>query len=193
MNKVLQRCAWSLSNGDLYEKYHDQEWGEPVHDDKKLFEFLVLESAQAGLSWAIILKKREGYRKAFANFDPVKVAKFTEKDVEKLLKNEGIIRNGMKIRAAINNAQRFLEVQKEFGSFAEYMWDFVDGKPLDGRRKSIKDIPSKTELAEKFSKDLKKRGFKFLGPVVCYAHMQAVGMVNDHEISCFRYKQLVRL
>lgn len=173
----------------LYVKYHDEEWSVPVYDDRKLFEFIVLESAQAGLSWEIILGKREGYRKAFKGFDPKKVAKMTEKDVERLLKDPSIVRNRLKVRATVNNAQRFLEVQKEFGSFADYMWAWVKGRPLQNRWKSVKELPAKTELAEKMAKDLKKRGFKFLGPTVWYAHMQAVGMVNDHTTDCFRYRK----
>lgn len=171
-------------------KYHDKEWGKPVRDDRKIFEFLVLESAQAGLSWLTILRKREGYRRAFANFKPRQVARFSVRDVSKLLKNPNIIRNRLKIEAAINNAQRFLEVKKEFGSFSKYMWSFVKGKPIDGKRKSLSDIPAITKESEALSKDLKRRGFKFLGPTVVYAHMQAVGMANDHVQSCFRYKEL---
>jgi DNA-3-methyladenine glycosylase I len=171
-------------------KYHDTEWGVPVQNDRKIFEFLVLESAQAGLSWITILRKRKNYRKAFARFDPRKVARFGKEDVLTLLKNSGIIRNRLKIMATINNAQRFLEVQKEFGSFSKYMWGFVRGIPIDGKRKRLADLPATTKEAETFAKDLKKRGFKFLGPTVVYAHMQAVGMVNDHIVNCFRYKQI---
>lgn len=166
--------------------YHDAEWGTPVHDDKILFEFLVLESAQAGLSWRTVLHKREGYRKAFANFDAKKVARFNEAAVERLLQNPGIIRNRAKIAAAINNAIRFLEIQEEFGSFAAYSWTFVKGKPLRHRIKKQADIPVTTPEAHVFAADLKRRGFKFLGPTVVYAHMQAVGMANDHMLSCFR-------
>jgi len=190
MAKTLQRCEWSQGNSELYENYHDQEWGVPVHEDQKIFEFLILESAQAGLSWSTILKKRENYRKAFAGFDPKKVSKFSEKDVERLMQDAGIIRNRLKILAAISNAKSFLEVQKEFGSFDAYIWNFVGGKPIVNKRESLKTIPAQTEISEKLSKDLKKRGFKFLGPVVCYAHMQATGMVNDHVVSCFRYSVL---
>ena len=171
-------------------KYHDREWGVPVTSDRRIFEFLVLESAQAGLSWLTILRKREGYRRNFANFDPKKVAKFSKKDVARLLKDPSIIRNRLKIEATINNAQKFLEVQKEFGTFSKYMWSFVGSKPIDGKRKSLKDLPAITKEAEAFSKDLKNRGFKFLGPTTIYAHMQAVGMANDHITSCFRYKEL---
>lgn len=170
--------------------YHDTEWGVPVFDDRKLFEFLVLESAQAGLSWRTILHKREGYKRNFANFDPKKVAKFGKREIAKALKDPGIIRNRLKIEATITNAQKFLEIQKEFGSFSNYMWNFVGGKVIDGKRKRQGDIPAITKEAEVFSKDLKKRVFKFLGPTVVYAHMQAVGMANDHVRSCFRYNEL---
>jgi len=186
----LVRCAWNSFEDPLYRKYHDDEWGVPVYEDRKIFEFLVLESAQAGLSWSTVLRKRENYRKAFAGFDPVKVAKFTQKDVTKLLGNAGIIRNRMKIEAAINNAQRFLEIQKEFGTFSKYIWGFVGGKTIRNRWKSIKQLPVITPEAEALAKDFKKRGFKFLGPTVLYAHMQATGMVNDHTVDCFRYKQV---
>ena len=174
-------------------QYHDVEWGVPVTDDRKLFEFLVLESAQAGLSWRTVLHKRKGYRKAFANFDPKKVAKFGKKEIEQLLKNPNIIRNRLKIIATINNAQRFLEVQKECSSFSSYMWSFVGGTPIDGKRKTLKDLPAITKEAEVFFKDLKQRGFKFLGPTVVYAHMQAVGMVNDHLVDCVRYKEIKKM
>ncbi len=182
-------CPWPGTDEQMI-KYHDTEWGVPVFDDRKLFEFLVLESAQAGLSWRIILHKREGYRKNFAGFDPKKVAKFGKKEVTKAMKDAGIIRNHLKIESTITNAQKFLEVQKEFGSFSDYMWSFVNGRVIDGKRKTLKDIPAITKEAEAFSKDLKKRGFKFLGPTVVYAHMQAVGMVNDHIQGCFRYKEV---
>ncbi len=170
--------------------YHDYEWGVPVTDDRKQFEFLVLESAQAGLSWSTILNKRENYRKAFAGFDPVKVAKFGILHVKKLMNNAGIIRNRLKIEASVNNAQKFLEVQKEFGSFSNYIWDFTGGKPQTNCWKTLKNLPPKTELSDALSKDLKKRGFKFLGSTVLYSHMQAVGLVNDHLTTCFRYKEL---
>lgn len=183
------RCEWPTSDPLLIE-YHDREWGATVKSDRKIFEFLVLESAQAGLSWITILRKREGYKKAFAGFDPKKVARFTKRDVARLLKNPNIIRNRLKIEATINNAKRFLEIQMEFGSFSTYMWDFVGGAPMDGRRKCLQDLPAITKEAEVFAKDLKTRGFKFLGPTVVYAHMQAVGMVNDHTLDCFRYEQL---
>lgn len=183
------RCQWPLGN-PLMLTYHDEEWGVPVFDDRKLFEFLVLESAQAGLSWLIVLRKREGYRKAFADFDPQKVAKFTDKHVAKLLLNPGIIRNRLKVQATINNAQQFIKTQEEFGSFAKYMWRFVDGKPIRNKWKTLKQLPAVTKEAEVISKDLKARGFKFLGPTVIYAHMQATGMVNDHMVDCFRYKEV---
>lgn len=186
---MKKRCAWVNEADDLYQEYHDKEWGRPVYDDQTIFEFLVLESAQAGLSWITILRKRENYRKAFANFAPEKVAKFTEKKVLSLLKNSGIVRNELKIRAAINNAQRFLEVQKEFGSFAKYIWAFVDNKPVDGKRKTSKQIPASTPISDTLAKDMKKRGFKFLGSTTLYAHMQATGMVNDHLTTCFCYKR----
>ena len=178
-----KRCAW-VTEDPLYIRYHDREWGRPVKNDRKLFEFLVLESAQAGLSWITILRKRENYRKAFADFDYKKVARFNEKKVASLLKDSGIIRNEMKIRAAINNAQRFLEVRAEFGSFSKYMWDFIGGKPIDHRPKSSKYVPATTPLSDAWAKDMKRRGFKFLGSTTLYAHMQAVGMVNDHLVDC---------
>lgn len=168
-------------------EYHDSEWGRPIHDDLQHFEFLVLEAAQAGLSWSTVLKKREGYRKAFSGFDPRKVARYRLEKIEKLMLNPAIIRNRLKIEAAVNNAKRFLEVQKEFGTFDAYCWQFVGGKPLINRRKSTKEIPATTKESDAFSKDLKKRGFKFVGSTVIYAHMQAVGMVNDHTTDCFCY------
>jgi DNA-3-methyladenine glycosylase I len=186
-------CAWVPLEDELYRTYHDEEWGVPVFDDRKIFEFLVLESAQAGLSWITVLRKRENYRRAFRDFDPVKVAKFTKATVNKLLKDPGIIRNRMKVEAAVNNAKRFLEVKEEFGSFSKYIWGFVNGKPLQNKHKTIKHLPAKTPLAEKIAKDLKKRGFKFLGPTVIYAHMQATGMVNDHTTDCFRHAQVSKL
>ena len=183
MKKV---CSWPKGE-PLMVKYHDREWGKPVRNDRKIFEFLVLESAQAGLSWLTILRKREGYRRAFANFEPSSVARFNARDVSRLIENPDIIRNRLKIEATINNAKRFLEVQKEFGTFSKYMWSFVKGRPIDGKRKNLKDLPAITKESETFAKDLKRRGFKFLGPIVIYAHMQAVGMVNDHLVSCFLY------
>lgn len=185
------RCAWVNPNNDLYIKYHDQEWGVPVYDDRKLFEFIILEGAQAGLSWETILKRREGYRRAFADFDPEQVAKFDEEKIQDLLQNPAIIRNKLKVRGAVQNAQAFLRIQKEFGSFSKYIWGFVDGKPIINHRTSIEHIPAVTELAEKISKDLKKRGFTFVGPTIIYAHMQATGMVNDHTIDCFRYREVI--
>ncbi len=189
MMKEKNRCAWGRMD-ELYIAYHDNEWGVPVYDDQKIFEFLVLESAQAGLSWITVLRKRENYRRAFAGFDPKRIAKFSQRDVEKLLGNAGIIRNRLKIEAAVNNARCFLEIQKEFGSFAKYIWGFVGGKPLRNKWKKISDLPVTTKEAEALSKDLKKRGFKFLGPTVIYAHMQATGMVNDHIVDCFRYHEV---
>ncbi len=171
-------------------RYHDEEWGVPVRDDRKQFEFLVLESAQAGLSWRTVLYKRENYRKAFAGFDPKKIVKFGKADVRRLLKNAGIIRNRLKIESTINNAARFLEIQKEFGTFSDYIWQFVNGRTVKNRWKSLKQLPALTPEAEALSRDLKKRGFKFLGPTVIYAHMQAVGMVNDHVLSCYRYREV---
>jgi len=187
----MNRCKWCGQDG-LYIKYHDEEWGKPVFNDNRQFEFLVLESAQAGLSWITILRKRENYRKAYENFDPSAVAAFDELKVQELMNNEGIIRNERKIRASINNAVRFLEVQSEFGSFYDYMWRFVDYKPVINKWRSESEVPAKTELAEEISRDMKKRGFKFLGPVIVYSHLQATGLVNDHVMDCFRYEQLVR-
>lgn len=187
---MKKRCAW-VSSDPLYIKYHDEEWGVPIHDDRKLFEFLVLETFQAGLSWITILKKRENFRKAFDNFDPVKISQYDENKIDELMKNEGIIRNRKKIEAIINNAKAFLKIQEEFGSFDKYLWQFVDNKPIINSWADISCIPSKTALSEKISKDMKKRGFKFFGPTICYAHMQAVGMVNDHTTDCFRYKEII--
>jgi DNA-3-methyladenine glycosylase I len=183
------RCGWSTSD-PLYIDYHDREWGVPVHEDRLLFEFLILEGAQAGLSWITVLRKRENYRKAFDNFDPLKVSKYSDKKIEKLLNNEGIIRNKLKINAAIQNAESFLVIQKEFGSFDKYIWKFVDYNPKINHRKNLKAIPATTYESDLMSKDLKKRGFKFAGSTICYAFMQAVGMVNDHTTDCFRYKEL---
>jgi len=183
------RCPWCLSFPD-YIKYHDEEWGVPVHDDLVHFEFLILEGAQAGLSWSTILKKRQGYQKNFAGFDPKKVARFTEARIEKILQDPGIIRNRLKVNAAVNNAKRFLEVQKEFGSFNSYIWSFVGGKPIINKRKTIRDVPATTPESDALSKDLIKRGFKFVGSTVIYAHMQACGLVNDHLVDCWRYKAL---
>lgn len=190
MSKTKARCRWP-GEDPLYIKYHDEEWGVPVYDDKKLFEFLILEGAQAGLSWITILRRREGYRKAFANFDVKKVAKFDKKKMAALLKDEGIIRNRLKIAAAVKNAQAFIQVQKEFGSFSNYQWQFVGGKPI--LRKHKAGIPATTKESDAFSKDLKKRGFSFVGSTIMYAHMQAVGMVNDHLPTCFRHKECKKL
>jgi DNA-3-methyladenine glycosylase I len=184
-----QRCEW-CGTDPLYVAYHDEEWGVPVHDDAKLFEFLILEGAQAGLSWLTILRKREGYRKAFAGFDAEKVARFTERRIDKLLENPGIVRNRLKVRSAVRNAQLFLEIQEEFGSFDAYQWRFVDGRPKVNRWKRMRDLPASTAESDAFSRDLKQRGFKFVGSTIMYAHMQAVGMVNDHTVDCFCYRQL---
>lgn len=179
----LIRCGW-CEKDDLYRKYHDEEWGKPVYDDETIFEFLVLESFQAGLSWYTILKKRENFKKAFDDFNYDIIATYSEDKVEDLMNNAGIIRNRLKILATINNAQRFQEVQKEFGSFSKYIWSFVDGKPIVNHPKTLSDVPATTEISDALSKDLKKRGFKFLGSTVIYAHMQATGMVNDHLVDC---------
>ena len=185
----MNRCAWGSSNPLMIE-YHDTEWGVPLHDEQKLFEFLILEGMQAGLSWSTILNKRENFRRAFAGFDVVKVARFGKRDIKRLLKDAGIIRNRLKIEAAINNAQRFSEVQSEFGSFDAYIWGFVNGQPIKNRLKSLKEIPARTPLSDAISKDLKQRGFKFVGSTIVYAHMQATGMVNDHTVDCFRYDEV---
>lgn len=187
MNKT--RCTWP-GNDPLYIEYHDTEWGIPLRDEQKLFEFLILETFQAGLSWITVLRKRENFRKAFDYFDYKKVALYDENKIESLLQDEGIIRNKLKVKATISNAIAFMEVQKEFGSFSKYIWGFVDNKPILNNHKSISEIQATTELSETISKDLKKRGFKFVGPTVIYAHMQATGMVNDHTIDCFRYKEV---
>ena len=185
------RCAWATT--ELGIAYHDREWGVPQHDDRVLFEFLILEGAQAGLSWETILRKRENYRKAFAEFDPAKVARFDTKRVEKLLTDPGIVRNKLKVAGAVRNAKAFLAVQKEFGSFDKYIWQFVGGKPLVNRVESFKNVPARTPESDAMSKDLAKRGFTFVGSTICYAFMQAVGMVNDHHVGCFRYKQVGKL
>ena len=183
----MKRCGWAKN--ELAVHYHDTEWGVPLHDERALFEFIVLEGAQAGLSWDTILRKREAYREAFDNFDVNRVARYTDKRIEKLLKNEGIIRNRLKINSAVNNAKAFLKVQKEFGSFDKYIWGFVDGQPIVNKWKEMSQIPAKTEVSDRVSKDLKQRGFNFVGSTIIYAHMQATGMVNDHLVSCFRYKE----
>jgi DNA-3-methyladenine glycosylase I len=185
----MNRCAWG-SNNPLMIEYHDTEWGVPLHDDQRLFEFLVLEGMQAGLSWSTILNKRENFRRAFAEFDVAQVARFGKRDINRLLKDAGIIRNRLKIEAAINNAQRFSEVQNEFGSFDAYIWGFVDGQPIKNGFTSLQDIPARTPLSDAISKDLKQRGFKFVGSTIVYAHMQATGMVNDHTVDCFRYNEV---
>jgi len=190
--KEKKRCPWCLGFAQ-YVAYHDQEWGVPVHDDRVHFEFLILEGAQAGLSWATILKKREGYRQAFASFDPVKVARFSEKRLEKILLDPGIVRNRLKVYAAVNNARQFLKVQKEFGSFDTYIWQFVNGKPIVNIRKSTNEVPATTPESDALSKDMQKRGFKFVGSTVIYAHMQACGLVNDHLEACFRFRETRKL
>ncbi|MEM4637902.1 MAG: DNA-3-methyladenine glycosylase I [Candidatus Woesearchaeota archaeon] len=188
MSIKKQRCPWT-NNDKLMIKYHDEEWGKPIHDDKKLFEFIILESAQAGLSWRTILYIREEYKKAFADFDFNKIAKFTSRDVEKLMNNAGIIRNRLKILATINNAQRFIEVQKEFGTFDKYIWSFVKNKPIINKFKTLKELPARTKLSDKISMDLKKRGFKFMGSTIAYSYMQAIGIINDHLTNCYRKRK----
>ncbi len=187
----MQRCAWGTSNPRMIQ-YHDEEWGVPVHDDRKLFEFLVLDGFQAGVSWSIVLNKRKNFRKAFDNFNAKKIARYTAKDVKRLLADPGIIRNRLKIAATINNARRFLEVQKEFGSFDRYIWQFVGGKPIRNGFKSLRQIPATSRESDVMSADLKARGFKFVGSTICYAFMQAAGMVNDHTTDCFRYRAVNR-
>ena len=187
-----RRCGWVNPKNELYTKYHDEDWGVPIHDDQKLFEMLILEGAQAGLSWETVLKKRENYRKAFDDFNPQKVAKFDEKKIRELLQNEGIIRNRLKINSAIQNAKVFLKIQKEFGSFDKYIWEFAKEKPIKNAFKSFSEIPAKTELSDIISKDLKERGMNFVGPTITYAYMQSVGIVNDHEVGCFRYAGVER-
>ena len=187
-----KRCSWVSADNPLMVDYHDREWGVPVHDDRTHFEFLVLEAAQAGLSWAIVLNKREGYRRAFAGFDPAKVARYTARRIEKLMLDPGIIRNRMKIEAAVRNARAFLEVQQEFGSFDSYCWRFVGGQPKLNRWDTLRQIPATSPESDAFSKDLKRRGFSFVGSTVIYAHMQAVGMINDHLVDCFRYRETLR-
>lgn len=188
MKREIIRCPWPTD--EKYVRYHDREWGVPVHDDRLLFEFLILEGAQAGLSWRTVLNKRDHYRAAFDDFDAEKIARYGEKKIAALLKNEGIIRNQLKIRSAVLNARAFLKTREEFGSFDAYQWRFVNGKPIVNYRKSMKDVPARTEVSDAMSKDMIKRGFKFVGSTICYAHMQAVGMVNDHLVTCFRHKEL---
>ncbi len=189
---MITRCAWA-GNDPLYLAYHDEEWGVPLHDERRLFEFLILEGAQAGLSWITVLRKRENYRVAFDDFDPVKVAEYDLAKQQELLQNPGIIRNRLKIAAAVSNARAFLQVQAEFGSFDTYMWQFVNGQPLQNRWVTMAEIPVQTPQAETMSRDLKRCGFKFVGPTICYAHMQAAGMVNDHTIDCFRHQEVAAL
>jgi DNA-3-methyladenine glycosylase I len=186
---MLKRCEW-VGSDPLYNAYHDQEWGVPVHDERTLFEFLILEGAQAGLSWSTILNKRETYRQAFDLFDPVVVSRYDESKIEKLLQNPGIVRNRLKVESAVTNAHAFLSIQAEFGSFDHYIWEFVSGETLQNAWKSLAEIPANTPQSDGMSKDLKKRGFKFVGSTICYAFMQAVGMVNDHVVDCFRYQEL---
>ena len=188
---ALQRCPWS--QGDLYHAYHDNEWGVPVHDDRILFEMINLEGAQAGLSWLTILKKRETYRKAFDQFDPKKIIRYDDKKVAELLADPGIVRNRLKVAATIRNAQACLDVQKEFGSLDKYLWKFVDGRPIDSARKSMADAPTRSEVSDALSKDLLKRGFKFVGTTICYSFMQAVGMINDHLVTCPQYRRVKKL
>ena len=189
----LTRCKWAEGGNLDYIRYHDEEWGVPVYDDRLHYEFLILEGAQAGLSWSTILNKRDGYRKAFAEFDPARVARFTEKRVAKLLENPAIVRNRLKVTSAVTNAKAFLRVQKEFGSFSDYIWDFVGGKPIQNRFRRDSDIPATSPESDALSKDLKKRGFKFVGSTIIYAHMQATGLVNDHVAACFRFKPVAAL
>jgi DNA-3-methyladenine glycosylase I len=186
--KMLKRCEWALGS-ELEQHYHDTEWGVALHDERKLFEFLTLEGAQAGLSWATILKKRENYRKLFDDFDVERIARYNKRKIEALLKNPGIIRNRLKIESTITNARAFIEIQHGFGSFNNYIWQFTDGKPIVNRWKSTQDVPASTEISDVMSKELKKRGFRFAGSTICYAFMQATGMVNDHTVDCFRYHQ----
>lgn len=186
----MNRCPW-CGNDELYVKYHDEEWGVPVHDDIKHFEFLVLESAQAGLSWLTVLRKRENYRNAYDHFDPFTVAGYDARKIEDLIQDKGIIRNRRKIEASVNNARRFLEIQKEFGSFDTYLWKFVDNTPVVNSWKNVSEIPPKSPVSDEIASDLKKRGFQFVGSTIIYSHMQAVGLVNDHIVSCFRYRELM--
>ena len=192
MQVKINRCTW-CGDDPLYVAYHDDEWGVPIHDDEQLFELLTLEGAQAGLSWITVLKKRENYRKAFDFFDCQKIAKYTEKDIERLLLNPGIVRNRLKIESVIKNAKGVIKIKEEFGSFNSYLWEYVETKPKQNEWKRLKELPAKTEISERMSKDLKKRGFNFVGPTICYAFMQAVGMVNDHTTGCFRYEEVKRL
>lgn len=192
MPASIKRCPWSLSGNELYIHYHDTEWGVPVFDEQKQFEFLVLEGAQAGLSWSTILNKREGYRKAFANFDIEKIARFGKRDVTRLMNDAGIVRNRLKIESTLSNARVLLDFKEKHGDFVNYLWGFVDGKPLVNKRKGHGDVPATSPESDKLSKDLKKKGFRFVGSTIIYAHMQATGMVNDHLVSCFRYNDCQR-
>ncbi len=185
----LTRCPWALGVSDPYLQYHDHEWGVPVHDDRTQFEFLILEGAQAGLSWSTILHKRDGYRRAFANFDPARVARFNRRSVERLLRDPGIVRNRLKVESAISNARAFLEVQSSHGSFSRYLWDFVGGEPVVNRWRRQEHTPASTQLSDAISRDLKQRGFRFVGSTIVYSHLQATGLVNDHIVSCFRHRQ----
>ena len=193
MAEDRSRCDWASWGDSLYREYHDKEWGTPVHDDRTQFEFLILEGAQAGLSWGTILRKRDNFRRAFDGFDPKKMARYDEPKLRRLLSDPGIVRNELKVRSAVQNAKAFLAVQKEFGSFDAYAWRFVGGRPKVNGRRTLRDIPAKTGESEAMSNDLIRRGFRFVGPTICYAHMQAVGMVNDHLVSCFRYSELTGL
>ena len=193
MSKAIKRCQWAEGVSLDYIRYHDEEWGVPVYDDRTQFEFLILEGAQAGLSWSTILNKREGYRKLFADFDPEKVARFTKKRVEKMLLDPSIVRNRLKVESAVTNAKAFLEIQTEFGTFCDYIWDFVDGKPIQNTFRKDSEVPATSPESDALSKDLKKRGFRFVGSTIIYAHMQAVGMVNDHVVECFRHRPCARM
>lgn len=184
---MIKRCPWAANSSEAMQEYHDKEWGQPVHDDRMLFEFLILEGAQAGLSWSTILSKRDNYKNAFDNFDAKKIIKYDQKKIDKLLLDPGIVRNKLKVNSVVINAKAYLEAQKEFGSFDTFIWSFVDGKPINNKRRSMSEVPAKTDISDKMSAVLKKRGFKFIGSTICYAFMQAVGMVNDHTIDCFKY------
>jgi DNA-3-methyladenine glycosylase I len=191
--EALKRCDWALGVSDTYRRYHDEEWGVPVSDDRRHFEFLLLEGAQAGLSWSVILHRREGYRRAFAGFDPQRVARFNRASVRRLLADSGIVRNRQKIQAAIDNAGRFLDIQEEFGSFNAYIWRFVDGQPLVNRRRRMSDVPATTRHSDRLSRDLRQRGFRFVGSTIIHAHMQATGLINDHLLKCYRHGACARL
>jgi DNA-3-methyladenine glycosylase I len=187
-----QRCDWAIEDDPQYLAYHDEEWGVPSHDDRNLFELLILEGAQAGLSWSTILRKREGYRQAFGGFDPDRVAAFDRRKIDRLLQDPGIVRNRLKVESAVGNARRVREVRDEFGTLDAYLWQFVGGKPIVGKWRTVRDIPAQTEEARAMSRDLKRRGFRFVGPTICYAFMQATGLVNDHIVTCFRFRELAR-